>query len=585
MRVLGRVERFGGRLQVQVRTVEAAPETDPADAHARDAPRRGRARRVPRVPRRRDHASRARARSCGASSATTTMRASLRALPAAGADGHHGYAGGLLEHTVGVATLCRETAQLHPRLRTDLLLAAALLHDVGRTIELGRGPAFRPTEEGRLLGHVHLGLRLIEERAGGLDAGGSRRAAPRGRRPPRPAGGPHRRGRRALPREPARRPGRDPARRRGLSPERRRTRARRGGALGSGRLLRRPRVPAASTCRSCCSASQLVGLVFVVAVVAATLAGPAGHRSTSCGRPAPGSPARSGSLPLPRHGDRRDGHRRADLGDLADRPARGRRSPTATRRAASRGRDRARARRHRARLARGGPRRARTARRSGRRARARRRARLRALRSSASARRPRRERGDALWATLTLRVARSPSAVALVLASRTAVPRVAASSAGSCAVGVFDTRRERAHRGRLDTRARSAIVAVLSALLPGRDDPARACRAARAAQPPAGSRRHRRARRRGRAGRGLKAGTDSSPMGADSAIALGNDGRGHGASPGAAARASDVEADVEHVAVLDDVGLALEPLRARASTPPRASRRRAGRPSGSPRSG
>ena len=89
----------------------------------------------------------------------------MRALPAAGADGHHGYAGGLLEHTVGVATLCRETAQLHPRLRHDLLLAAALLHDVGRTVELGRGPAFRQTEEGRLLGHVHLGLRLIEERA------------------------------------------------------------------------------------------------------------------------------------------------------------------------------------------------------------------------------------------------------------------------------------------------------------------------------------------------------------------------------------------------------------------------------------
>jgi 3'-5' exoribonuclease len=96
------------------------------------------------------------------------LRARLRALPAA-PDGHHGYAGGLLEHTVGVATVCREAAQLHPRLRSDLLLASALLHDVGRTTELGRGPVFRRTEEGRLLGHVHLGLRLIEERAAGLD--------------------------------------------------------------------------------------------------------------------------------------------------------------------------------------------------------------------------------------------------------------------------------------------------------------------------------------------------------------------------------------------------------------------------------
>jgi 3'-5' exoribonuclease len=100
----------------------------------------------------------------------TAVRTSLRALPAAGADGHHGYAGGLLEHTVGVATLCRETAQLHPRLRHDLLLAAALLHDLGRVAELGRGPSFRQTEEGRLLGHVHLGLRLIEERSAGLDS-------------------------------------------------------------------------------------------------------------------------------------------------------------------------------------------------------------------------------------------------------------------------------------------------------------------------------------------------------------------------------------------------------------------------------
>ena len=90
----------------------------------------------------------------------------LAAWPAT-PDDHHSYAGGLLEHTVGVATLARETAQLHPRLRPDLLLAAALLHDVGRTLELGSGPAFALTEEGRLLGHVHLGLRLIEERPKG----------------------------------------------------------------------------------------------------------------------------------------------------------------------------------------------------------------------------------------------------------------------------------------------------------------------------------------------------------------------------------------------------------------------------------
>ena len=169
VRVLGRVERFGGRLQVQVRAVEAAPDADPGDL-------------TPAMRRDPDElegyldflAAEITHPGLGAvvvgTFADDGVRASFRALPAAGADGHHGYAGGLLEHTVGVAMLCRETAQLHPRLRYDLLLAAALLHDVGRTVELGRGPSFRQTEEGRLLGHVHLGLRRIEERCAGLDA-------------------------------------------------------------------------------------------------------------------------------------------------------------------------------------------------------------------------------------------------------------------------------------------------------------------------------------------------------------------------------------------------------------------------------
>src|SRR6185503_19197686 len=95
------------------------------------------------------------------------IRKALRELPAA--ETHHSYAGGLLEHTVAVSTLARETAQLHQRLRGDLLLSAALLHDVGRVRELGRGPSFRQTDEGRLLGHVHLGLRLVEVRAAALE--------------------------------------------------------------------------------------------------------------------------------------------------------------------------------------------------------------------------------------------------------------------------------------------------------------------------------------------------------------------------------------------------------------------------------
>jgi 3'-5' exoribonuclease len=163
VRVLGRVERFRDKLQLEIRSLEAAPEADPSelspglrrDADELDGFLEFLASEL--------HHPGLRA-TIESFVQDAKIRAALRSLPAAPGD-HHGYAGGLLEHTVGVATICREAAQLHPRLRMDLLLAAALLHDVGRTRELGPGPTYRPTPEGRLLGHVYLGLRLIEERS------------------------------------------------------------------------------------------------------------------------------------------------------------------------------------------------------------------------------------------------------------------------------------------------------------------------------------------------------------------------------------------------------------------------------------
>ena len=166
VRVLGRVERFRDRLQLDVRSVEAA-EADPAELAP--ALRRDAAELDGFFEFLANEISHAGLRALvDRFVGDAQLRAALRGLPAS--ESHHAYAGGLLEHTVGVATLCREAAQLHPRLRSDLVLAAALVHDVGRTIELERGPTFRQTEEGRLLGHVHLGLRLIEERAGALNA-------------------------------------------------------------------------------------------------------------------------------------------------------------------------------------------------------------------------------------------------------------------------------------------------------------------------------------------------------------------------------------------------------------------------------
>ncbi len=82
--------------------------------------------------------------------------------------GHHAYLGGLLEHTVSVGTLVGELCQLHPRLDSDLLMAAALLHDVGRTREFTYGAQFGTTEEGRLLGHLAVGAEMIAAVATGL---------------------------------------------------------------------------------------------------------------------------------------------------------------------------------------------------------------------------------------------------------------------------------------------------------------------------------------------------------------------------------------------------------------------------------
>jgi 3'-5' exoribonuclease len=165
IRVLGRVERFQNKLQLEVRSLEAA-DADPvemAPALRRDAAELDGF--LEFLAEEISHPGLG--ATVGLFFEDDGLRKALRTLPAA--ETHHSYAGGLLEHTVGVATLCRETSQLHPRLRADLVLAAALLHDVGRTLELERGPAFRATEEGRLLGHVHLGLRMIEERASALE--------------------------------------------------------------------------------------------------------------------------------------------------------------------------------------------------------------------------------------------------------------------------------------------------------------------------------------------------------------------------------------------------------------------------------
>ncbi len=78
---------------------------------------------------------------------------------------HHAYVGGLCEHTVEVVELCETAAEVFPELDRDLLVTAAVLHDIGKMEELSWGTAFDYTDAGKLVGHLVLGERLVRERA------------------------------------------------------------------------------------------------------------------------------------------------------------------------------------------------------------------------------------------------------------------------------------------------------------------------------------------------------------------------------------------------------------------------------------
>jgi len=163
VRVRGRVERFRDELQVDVKAIERAEAADPAaflpvayrDVEELDGFLEHLAGEV--------HDPEYRAlleRLLG----DEELRADWRRAPCT-RGGHHAYLGGLLEHTVAVGTLALEACQLHPRLNSDLLICAALVHDLGKTREFTYGAAIELSEEGRLLGHIPLGQQLLDARS------------------------------------------------------------------------------------------------------------------------------------------------------------------------------------------------------------------------------------------------------------------------------------------------------------------------------------------------------------------------------------------------------------------------------------
>ena len=165
--VSGRVERFREELQVELRSIRRAEGADPAaflptayrDLDELDGFLEHLAREVY------DPDLRA---LLDAFLGDEAFRSELRRAPCTRA-GHHAYLGGLLEHTVAVATLALETCALHPRLDSDLLTCAAILHDAGKTLEFQLGAEIELSDAGALVGHVVLGQQLVVERAARLD--------------------------------------------------------------------------------------------------------------------------------------------------------------------------------------------------------------------------------------------------------------------------------------------------------------------------------------------------------------------------------------------------------------------------------
>ncbi|HJD27884.1 MAG TPA: HD domain-containing protein [Candidatus Blautia avicola] len=78
---------------------------------------------------------------------------------------HHGFIGGLMEHTLSVTRLCQYYCKTYPILNQDLLLTSAMLHDIGKTRELSPFPKNDYTDDGQLLGHIMIGAEMVHDKA------------------------------------------------------------------------------------------------------------------------------------------------------------------------------------------------------------------------------------------------------------------------------------------------------------------------------------------------------------------------------------------------------------------------------------
>lgn len=163
VRICGRAESFQGRSQLVLSALEPDPEARPADfLPSSPVPRAELETELGRLTGVVANKHLRRLLKAVFSDDPAWREAFLAAPAAKGA--HHAYVGGLVEHTVSCAGLALKIAEHYGELDRDLLLAGALIHDVGKVEELTLGPPIDYTDAGRLEGHVALGARLLERR-------------------------------------------------------------------------------------------------------------------------------------------------------------------------------------------------------------------------------------------------------------------------------------------------------------------------------------------------------------------------------------------------------------------------------------